>query len=164
MIKQSMQDAINDQINKELFSAYIYLAMAAHFESKNLPGFSRWLRLQSEEELEHAMKFYRYLQERGGEVVLKSIDQPQAHWDTALLAFKDVLAHEQFITTSINKLYEMALKENDYPSQMMLQWFINEQVEEEANATLIVEQLKMIEERENSMLFLDNQLGKRETE
>lgn len=161
MISKNLQDQINDQINKELYSAFLYLSMSAYFEDKNLPGFAKWLRLQYEEETAHAMKFYDYLVERGARVELKAIDQPQTEWKNSLEVFEDVLEHEKKVTSLINNLYELAIKEKDYPSQIMLHWFIDEQVEEEANASLIVEQIKLIEERGSAMLFLDRELGKR---
>jgi ferritin len=161
MISKTMQDAINDQINKELFSAYLYLSMSAHFEDKNLGGFAKWLRMQANEEREHAMKFYDHMLERGGRVLLKAIEAPQMEWKSNLEAFMEVQAHEQKVTASINNLYELALKEKDYPAQVMLQWFISEQVEEEKNAADIVSQLELIEERGTAVLMLDKQLGKR---
>lgn len=162
MISKSMQDAINEQIKNELYSAYLYLSMSAHFEARNLNGFAKWLRVQAREELGHAMKFYDYLFERGGQVVLKTIEQPPSEWKSNLEAFEQVLEHEQKVTAMINKLYEQALKENDYPSQIMLQWFINEQVEEEKNATQIIENLKLIDAHGTAVLMLDHELGKRE--
>ena len=162
MISKFMQDAINEQINKELYSAYLYLSMSAHFETANLAGFAHWLHVQYEEETGHAMKFFEYLIDRGGEVNLKAIDQPPSEWKSPLQAFQMVLEHEQKVTGLINKLYASALKESDYPTQVMLQWFVNEQVEEEKNATQIVEQLKLIEAHGTAVLMLDHQLGKRE--
>jgi len=164
MISKSMQDAINEQIKNELYSAYLYLSMSAHFESRNLNGFAKWLRIQAEEELGHAMKFFDYIHERGGQVILKAIDQPPAEWKSNMEVFEQVLAHEQKITAMINKLYEQALKENDYPSQILLQWYINEQVEEEKNATQIIENLKLIDAHGTAVLFLDHELGKRESD
>jgi ferritin len=161
MISKTMQDAINDQINKELFSAYLYLSMAAHFENKNLPGFAKWMRVQAGEEQEHAMKFFDHLVDRGGRVLLKAIAAPESEWKTSMEAFKEVAKHESFVTASIHALYELALKEKDYPSQVMLQWFINEQVEEEKNAADIVQQLELIDARDTAVLMLDKQLGKR---
>ncbi|MFZ5809214.1 MAG: ferritin [Chloroflexota bacterium] len=164
MISKSMQDAINEQIKNELYSAYLYLSMSAFFEARNLPGFAKWLRLQANEELEHAMKFYDYVLERGGQVFLKAIDQPPSEWKSNLQVFEQVLEHEQKVTALINKLYEQALKENDYPSQIMLHWFITEQVEEEKNAAEIIENLKLIDAHGTAVLMLDHQLGKREAE
>lgn len=164
MIPKTMQDAMNEQIKNELFSAYLYLSMAAHFESKTLSGFANWLRIQAQEELGHAMKFYNFILERGGTVTLKAIDQPPSSWNSNLEAFEQVLAHEQKVTKNIHDLYELALKEKDYPSQVMLQWFIEEQVEEEKNATEIIEKLKMIEAHGTAVLMLDHELAKREPE
>jgi len=164
MINKKMQDAINEQIKNELYSAYLYLAMSAHFEAQNLPGFATWLRVQFEEEQEHALKFFDYLLERGGTVELKAIDKPPASWASPLEAFREVLAHEQKVTSLIHNLYKLALEENDYASQVMLQWFISEQVEEEKNASEIVAQLELIEAHGTAVLMLDHQLGKREKE
>lgn len=164
MINSNVQEAINQQIKNELYSAYLYLAMSAYFEATNLPGFAHWFRLQSNEEVEHAMKLFDYLNDRGGRVELYAVDKPPNSWASNLAAFEQALQHEQKVTGLIYKLYETALNENDYATQVMLQWFIDEQVEEEKNATQIVEQLKLIEERGTAVLFLDKQLGKRSGE
>lgn len=161
LINKTVQDAINEQIKNELYSAYLYLSMAAYFESINLSGFSNWMKVQAAEEQEHAMKFYEYVFERGGRVQLKAIDQPPAEWKSPMDAFQEVLAHEQKVTAMIHNLYAVALKENDYASQIMLHWFITEQVEEEKNAAAIIEQLKMITAHETAILMLDHDLGKR---
>jgi ferritin len=161
MIGKAVQDAINDQIQKEFYSAYLYLSMAAHFEEHNLGGFAHWMRVQCQEEQEHAMKFFDYLHERGGTVKLQAIDQPPAEWKSALELFNQVLEHEQKVTASIHTLYELALKENDYATQIMLQWFITEQVEEEKNAAQIIGDLKLIDAHGTALLMLDHQLGKR---
>jgi len=164
MITQAMQDALNDQINKELFSSYLYLSMAAYFEDRNLPGFASWLRLQADEERAHGMKIYDHLLERGGKVELKAIDAPKTAWKSTLEVFEEVAAHEAKVTASIYALYELALKEKDYPAQVMLQWFISEQVEEEKNAAEILTQVRLIEERGTAVLMLDHRLGKRKGE
>ena len=161
MITKAMQDAMNDQINKELYSAYLYLSMAAYFEDKNLPGFAHWMRVQEGEEREHAMKFYDFIIERGGRVLLKAIDQPKTEWTSTLEVAEEVAAHEAKVTASIYALYETALKEKDYPAQVMLQWFITEQVEEEKSAAEIVANLKLIEKGGTAVFVLDHQLGKR---
>ncbi|MFC2064326.1 ferritin [Chloroflexota bacterium] len=161
MISKKLVDAINEQINKELFSSYLYLSMVSYFEDKGLPGVAHWLRLQVVEENEHGMKLFDYLVERGARVSLGAIEKPKAEWKSSLDAFKEVLAHEQFITDSINKLYEVALEEKDYASQILLQWFIEEQVEEEANASAILQKLEMIEDKGTAVLMLDKELGKR---
>lgn len=164
MIGKPMQDALNEQINKELFSSYLYLSMAAYFEEKNLSGFGNWMRVQAEEEREHAMKFYDFILETGGKVMLKAIEAPKTEWNSNLEVAEEVAAHEAKVTASIYALYELALKEKDYPAQVMLQWFISEQVEEEKNAAEIVANLKLIEERGTAVLMLDKQLGKRSAE
>jgi ferritin len=161
MISKPMQDAMNDQINKELFSSYLYLSMAAYFEDRNLPGFAHWMRMQEAEEREHAMKLYDFLLERGGKVTLKAIDAPKTEWASTMEVAEEVTAHEAKVTASIYSLYETALKEKDYPAQVMLQWFITEQVEEEKNAAEIVANLKLIEERGTAVLMLDHRLAKR---
>ena len=161
MISKSLQDAINEQINFELFSAYLYLSMSAHFEAQNLSGFANWMRVQYQEETGHAMKFYKYIYERSGAVILKTIAQPQTKFKTPALVFKQVLEHEQKVTSLINKLYELAVKEKDYATQSFLQWFINEQVEEEKNATDIINMLEMIGDSPVSLIMVDRQLGSR---
>jgi ferritin len=161
MISKALQDALNEQIKNELYSAYLYLSMSAYFERTNLPGSARWMRLQSQEEVSHAMKFFDHLNDRGGSVVLQAIDQPPSEFKSPLEMFQQALAHEQKVTGMINKLYALAVKENDYPAQVELQWFVTEQVEEEKNATEIVEQLKMVGEHGPSLLMIDRQLGAR---
>jgi ferritin len=161
MISQAMQDAINEQINKEMYSSYLYLSMAAYFEATGLPGAAKWMHVQSGEEHEHAMKLFHHLADRGGKVALKAIAAPEAEWAGPMAAFKAVYEHEQFITKSINDLYEVALKEKDYPAQILLQWYINEQVEEEKNAAEVVASMQRIENHETAVLQLDHQLGKR---
>ena len=164
MIGKTVQDAMNEQINKELFSSYLYLSMAAWFEDRNLPGFANWMRIQADEEREHAMKFYDFILERGGRVLLKAIDAPKTDWNSALEVAEEVAAHEGKVTASIYSLYELAQKEKDYPAQVMLQWFITEQVEEEKNAAELVANLKLIEERGTAVLMLDHRLSKRKGE
>jgi ferritin len=159
-----MQDAINDQIQKELYSSYLYLSMSAYFADRNLSGFAHWMRVQESEEREHAMKLYDFILERGGKVNLKAIDAPKAEWTSTLEVAEEVAAHEAKVTASIYALYETALKEKDYPAQIMLQWFISEQVEEEKNAAEIVENLKLIEKGGTAVYVLDHQLGKRSGE
>jgi ferritin len=156
-----MQDAINDQIQKELYSSYLYLSMAAYFADKNLSGFAHWMRVQEAEEREHAMKLYDFILERGGKVNLKAIDAPKTEWTSTLEVAEEVAAHEAKVTASIYALYETALKDKDYPAQIMLQWFISEQVEEENNAAEIVANLKLIEKGGTAIYVLDHQLGKR---
>jgi len=164
MLSKPVQDAINEQIKNELYSAYLYLSMAAHFESTSLPGFAHWMKFQATEEVKHAMKFFEYVFERGGKVTLKAIDQPTSDFKTALDIFKMAHKHEQKVTGMIHKLYELSLKENDYPSQVMLQWFIKEQVEEEKTAEAIVEQLKMAGDSSAALLMADRQFAQRKSE
>jgi ferritin len=161
MISKTMQTAINEQINKEMFSSYLYLSMAAYFENTGLPGAAKWMYVQAGEEREHAMKFFENLVARGGKVVLGALAAPETEWAGPMAAFKAVYEHEQFITKSIHDLYEVALKEKDYPVQVLLQWFINEQVEEEKNASDVIDSMKRIEAHETAVLQLDHQLGKR---
>ncbi|ACF45612.1 MAG: ferritin [Prosthecochloris sp.] len=161
MLSKTLQKALNEQIQKEFYSSYLYLSMAAYTESMNLPGFAHWLKLQQKEEMGHAMQLYKYINERGGRVELLAIDQPTSEFKSPTALFEEVLKHEQSITESINKLYEKALKENDYATQVMLQSFISEQVEEEATASEILETLKMAGEKGQALLMLDRQLARR---
>ena len=161
MIGKAMQDAMNEQINREFFSSYLYLSMAAYFEARNLTGFGHWMRLQAEEERGHAMKFYNFILDSGGQARLKGIDAPATEWKSNLEVAEQVAEHEARVTASIHNLYEIALKEKDYASQIMLQWFISEQVEEEKNAAELVAKLRLIEERGTAVLMLDHRLSKR---
>jgi ferritin len=161
MLNKKVEEAINEQIKNELYSGYLYLSMSAYFEANNLPGFARWMRLQAEEEQEHALKFFDFVNDRGGRVVLHAIDQPPVEFESALAIFEQTLEHEQKVTSLIHQLYELALEQNDYPSQVMLQWFIDEQVEEEKNATEIVDTLKMVGDQGQALVMLDRALGRR---
>ncbi len=156
-----MQEAINAQINAELYSAYLYLAMGAWAETENLSGIANWMRVQFQEEQFHALKFFDYVYERGGNVVLKAIDEPPSHFDSALAVFEETLAHERKVTGLINDLYALAVEEKDYAAQSFLQWYIDEQVEEEASAAAIVEQLKMIGDNKMGLMMLDRELRAR---
>ncbi len=160
-IGKAMQEAINEQINKEFYSSYLYLSMAAYFEDKNLMGFGRWMRVQADEEREHAMKFYNFLLDAGGRPQLKAIDAPPTEWKSNLEVAEQVAEHEAKVTASIYALYELALKEKDYAAQILLQWYITEQVEEEKNAAELVAKLRLIEERGTAVLMLDHRLSKR---
>lgn len=159
MVPKKIQDALNQQINAELYSSYLYLAMSAHFESMNLSGFASWMKVQSDEETEHGMKFYHYVFERGGRVVLEAIAKPVADYKTPLDVMKKVQEHEKKVTALIEALYELALKEKDYATQVMLQWFIKEQVEEEKNASDIIELLKNIGDNPAGLAMVDQRLG-----
>jgi ferritin len=161
MINTQVQSAINEQIKNELYSGYLYLAMAAYLDSADWPGMAHWMEKQAGEELEHALKLYAYVNERGGRVELFGIDQPPRDFDSPLDIFEKAYAHEQHVTQLIHSLYEVAVAEKDYATQSMLKWFIDEQVEEEDNASSIVAQLKQAGERGSALLMLDRQLGER---
>ena len=161
MLSDKLQKAINNQITHEMYSAYLYLAMSAHFEAGNLPGMARWMRLQAGEEQAHALKFFDYISGRNGRVMLQAIPQPPADFGTPKAVFDQVLKHEQDVTSLITQLYELAVEEKDYAAQAMLQWFITEQVEEEKHAGEIVETFKMVGESPMALMMLDRQLGAR---
>jgi ferritin len=161
MLSAKMEKALNDQINAELFSYYLYLSMSTWFTSRNLGGFAGWMIVQAGEENEHAMKFYGHIHERGGRVKLQPIEGPQVEWNSPLEAFKAAYEHEKYITGRIHNLVKMALEESDYASNSFLQWFVDEQVEEEAAASEIVERLKMIGDHTGGLMMLDHELGKR---
>jgi ferritin len=156
-----MEKAINQQINAEMYSAYLYLSMATFFESKSLGGFSNWMRQQAQEEMFHGMKMFDYVCERGGRVTLQAIDKPPSKWSSPLDAFENVLAHEQKVTGLINNLVNLAQKENDHASNIFLQWFVSEQVEEEDTAGGLVDKLIMIGKDANGLFMLDAELGQR---
>jgi ferritin len=162
MISKTMEDALCKQVNRELYSAYLYLAMSAHFESVTMKGFAQWMRIQAKEEQAHALKIYDYLIARGGRPSLSAIEAPKAKWASAAKVFEDVYAHEQKVTGMINALVDLAVKEKDHATFEMLQWFVKEQVEEEEHASEILAQIKMIGEIPGHLFFLDHQLGKRE--
>ena len=161
MLNPTVQQALNDQVQKELHSAYIYLSMAAYFEAENLPGAAHWMRHQAEEEQEHAMKIFDFLNDRGGRVALQAIGAPPATFASPLAVFEAAYAHEQKVTQSIHDLYALAVQEGDYPTQVMLQWFIDEQVEEEKNASAIVAQLHMVGDSPAALFMIDRQLAAR---
>jgi ferritin len=164
MLSQRMQDALNKQIEHEFYSSFVYLAMSAHFESRNLPGFARWMRMQAGEEYTHAMKIFDHILDRGGKVALPAIATPPSTFEAPLAVFDQALHHERAVTKSIHDLYELAVAERDYPARVFLDWFVNEQVEEEKTAELVVEQLKMIGEDRPALLMLDRELGQRKPE
>ena len=161
MIKKKMETAINKQINAELYSAYLYLSMSAYFQTLNLGGFANWMRIQAQEELTHAMKFYDYLIERGGRATMLIIEAPKTTWPSPLAAFEDVYKHEQKVTGLINDLMNLAATEKDHASVNMLHWFVDEQVEEESSADDIVQKLKLVGKGGSGLLMLDQQLGQR---
>lgn len=155
MFSETLATAFNDQIQKEFFSSYLYLAMAAHFEAASLPGFAAWMKTQADEERSHAMKLWDYVYDRGAKVELKAIEQPPVKFGRPLEIFAEVLAHEQKVTASINALYGLAVKENDVAAQIFLQWFVTEQVEEEKTVTDLIEQLKLSGDQAFAVLFMD---------
>jgi len=164
MIKESVEKSINDQINAELYSAYLYLSMAADFADKGYEGMEQWMRAQAREEKEHAMRFFDYLQERGGRVELEAIEKPKEEWGSPLEAFEEALEHEKYVTERINEMADLAEKEKDRATLNMLQWFIDEQVEEEDSTETIVNKLKMVEDSPSGLMMLDSKLGERPTE
>ena len=164
MFSKAVQKAMNKQINHELYSSYLYLSMAAHFEKEGLPGFAVWMKAQSAEEREHAMKFYEHIYNRGGSVVLEAIEKPPTEFKKPLDVMKQVLEHERKVTALITSVYEVALKENDYPAQVMLQWFISEQVEEEKNVTDIIDRLSKVGDAPAMLFMMDAQLGARKAD
>lgn len=157
----SIQDAINEQIRNELYAGYVYLAMSAHFEEANLSGFAHWMRLQAQEELHHGMRLFDYLLDRGGSVVLEGIDKPPTDWGSPLSIFEHALEHERSVTKRIDDLYELAEQKHDHATQVALQWFITEQVEEEASAEAAVDQLRMAGDNAAALLMLDQKFGAR---
>lgn len=162
MISKKIQDAFNEQIQAEMFSSYLYLSMAAYFHSINMDGMAKWMHVQTKEENGHAMKFFEHIIERGGKVELMQIDKPKNEWNSPLEAFSEAYKHEQYITGRINNLVKLAAEESDNAASIFLQWFVTEQVEEEANTFKITEMLKKIGESANGLFMLDHQLGKRE--
>ena len=161
MLKKSMEDALNKQVNAELYSSYLYLAMSAYFESIPMRGFAKWLRLQAKEELEHGIKIYDYIVEAGGAPKLMAIDAPKTPWKSPEAVFSEVYAHEQKVTGLISGLMDLAIKEKDYATQNFLGWFVKEQVEEEANASDILARIRMIGDIPGHLFCLDHELGKR---
>ena len=161
MLSKKMEDAFNSQLNAELYSSYLYLSMAAYFESTNLAGFANWMQVQVQEEQFHSMKFYNYINERGGRVKLSQIDAPPAEWNSPLAVFEATLKHEQKVTSLINDLMFVARNEKDNASEIFLQWFVNEQVEEEDNVGTLLGQLKLIKDNPHALFMIDRELSQR---
>ncbi|UCG84782.1 MAG: ferritin [Gemmatimonadota bacterium] len=161
MPTKAVEAAINDQIAMELESAYIYLAMAAYFDEHNLPGFSHWMRMQHLEEQAHAMKLFDFMLDNGGHVVLKALGKPPSQFKSPLQVMKQSLKHEQKVTTAITNLYELSVEEKDYPAQILLQWFISEQTEEEKTVSDIIAQMQLVGDSGSGLLLIDQQLGGR---
>ena len=161
MISAKLQKAVNNQIQAEMYSANLYLAMSGYCTSKGLKGFANWLRVQYQEETMHALKFVDYILARGGELELKAIDAVPVDFGTPVEVFEKILAHEEHVTSLINKLHEVAVDEKDVAAQIFLQWFVTEQVEEEATASEVLEQLKMVGDKSSGLFYLDKELATR---
>lgn len=162
MISDKMREQLNKQMNAELFSSYLYLAMAAYFEDKNLNGMANWMSAQSTEEYAHGMKFYGYLNSVGARVKLLEIKEPQMEWDSAQAVFEEALDHEKFITKSINDLADLSVEEKDHATNIFLHWFVNEQIEEVSSVEAIVDKFKMIGDNKNGLFMLDRDLARRQ--
>jgi ferritin len=161
MMSNKVEEALNEQINEELYSSYLYLSMAAYFESENLSGCAAWMGAQAQEENTHAMKIFAFIHERRGRVTLQAIQEPTSKWKTPLAAFEAAFKHEQHITGRIDKLVDLAAAEKDHATVGFLQWFVKEQVEEEASVDSIVQKLKMAANAPGAMLMMDHALGER---
>jgi ferritin len=161
MINKKVEQAINEQINAEMFSAYLYLSMSAWFETQSLAGFASWMKVQFQEEMFHADKFYNYIHERGGQVTLKAIEGPQTEWKTTLDVFEATLAHEQKVTGLINDLVSLAEQEKDHATRIFLEWFVSEQVEEEKSADDVIQQLKLMANAPGGIFMLNRELAQR---
>nr|WP_319570307.1 ferritin [uncultured Draconibacterium sp.] len=161
MLKEKLLNALNEQINAEQYSSLLYLSMSAYFNDKGLPGFANWMYVQYQEELTHANKFFNYVVERGGKVELKAIDQMPTTWEGVIDVYEKTLEHEQLVTDLINKLVDVAVEERDHATQSFLRWFVDEQVEEEANVTEILDTLKLINGQGNGIFMLDREMRNR---
>ncbi len=157
-MNKRIEDALNEQINREFYSAYLYLSMSAYFEEKNLKGFANYMRIQYQEEVSHAMKIFDFIIERGGRALLKPIEGVKVDWKDAIEIFEDTCKHERFITESINTLVDISYEDRDHATVNMLQWFVKEQIEEEATPQGILEQLKMIEGKGAGLFMIDREL------
>jgi len=161
MLSEKMQEALNGQLNAELYSSYLYMSMNAYFKSINLDGFANWMHFQAQEELTHAMKFYDFIIQRGGKVRLQQVAAPPWEWDSPLGVFEATLEHEQKVTGLINALVDLALTEHDHATNIFLQWFVSEQVEEEESVGGVLEQLKLMGEAKGGLFMIDRELAKR---
>lgn len=161
MLDERMEEALNYQLNRELYSGYLYLAMAAYFDDQDLPGFANWMRIQAQEELSHAMKFYDYLVRRGGRAVMDAIEAPENEWESAVAVFEQVYQHEQMVTGLIHKLVDLALEISDHATNNFLQWFVAEQVEEEESSSGVLHKVKMASQSRSGLYMLDQELGQR---
>ncbi len=161
MISDKMEKALNDQIKEEYFSSYLYLAMSAHLKAVNLDGFAHWMKIQSQEEMTHALKLFDYVNEQQGKIVLEGIGKPPSEWNAPLTIFEEAYKHEQKISGLINRLVDLAIAEKDHATAGFLQWFVKEQVEEEATAADIVHKLKMVGDSNQGLFMIDRFLGER---
>jgi ferritin len=161
MIKEKMQDAINEQINWELYSSYLYFAMAAYFETVSLKGFSSWMRIQAMEELTHVKRFYDFLTSRGGRAIMSEIKAPPSEWATPLAVFEETLKHEQHVTSRINDLVDLAIELKDHATNSFLKWFVDEQVEEEESVDEVLQSIKLNENNPGGLFIIDKELGQR---
>jgi ferritin len=161
MLSEKVQDQLNKQLNAELYSSYLYLSMSAYFQSLNLSGFANWMRVQAQEELMHAMKFYDFINEREGRVTLQAVEVPPSEWASPLAVFEHVYEHEQKVTGLINDLVNLAIGERDHATNNFLQWFVSEQVEEEASANEVVQRLKLLGDDKSGLFMLDRELAQR---
>jgi len=161
MLKKKVEEALNNQINAEMYSSYLYLAMNAYFESRTLSGFANWMRIQAMEEMSHALKIYDFVHERNGKVVLTAIQAPKLEWKNIQEVLEDTYTHEQKVTGLINDLVDLAASEKDHATVAFLQWFVDEQVEEEANASKLLDEVKMIGNEGSALFFLDRELQQR---
>ncbi len=164
MPSAKMEAALNEQLNAELYSAYMYLAMCAYFEDVNLLGFANWMRMQAQEELAHGLKFYDYIHDRDGRVVLTAIDTPPKDWDNPLAAFRAAYEHEEEITQRINRLSDQAIAEGDHATQIFLQWFVTEQVEELASTKAVIDKLELVKDSPSGLFLVDHELSQRAPE
>jgi ferritin len=161
MLSEKVEKALNDQLNAEMYSGYLYLSMNAYFKSINLDGFANWMYHQAIEEMEHGMKFYDFINQRGGRVTLQAIEAPRTEWASSLDVFEETLKHEQKVTGLINALVDTALAENDHATNIFLQWFVTEQVEEEESVGGVLEQLKLLGDAKGGLFMMDRELEKR---
>jgi ferritin len=161
MLSQKMQDALNTHINAEIYSAYIYYSMAAYFEDQSLSGCAHWMRIQTMEELSHVQKFVDYMTERGGRVLMQPVAGPATEWESPLAAFEETYKHETQVTALINRLVDLAIEESDHATNNFLQWFVSEQVEEEASADDIVQKMRLVESAPGGLFMLDRELSQR---
>jgi ferritin len=161
MVSKKMIDTLNNHLNEEFYSSYLYLSMASYFEENNLKGFAQWFKIQSQEEYGHGMKFYSFIIQVGGKVTLKAIKAPKTTWKSIIEVFAETLAHEKHITGLINKIVGQAMQEKEYATNNFLQWFVNEQVEEEATVEEIINKLEMIGDAKSGLFMMDRELGAR---